>query len=192
MSDGVSGLRDVYTAMAELWCSPQDVDVQASGRRANEAITALNGTDRASADSLSQFLARPISEEEYVRLFELDPLCPLYIGSHVFDEPKTCAQAGVSNRNAYMIELLGIFRHFGLSPDRKELPDYLPLIVEFLSLTAGSDEQPRRKLIEEYIVPHLPALRSRLEELKTPYLHLLAALEQVLKLDLESSAQTRG
>jgi nitrate reductase molybdenum cofactor assembly chaperone len=89
-----------------------------------------------------------------------------------------------------MIELLGIYRHLGLMPNRKELPDYLPLVVELLSLTAGSEDRVREKLITEYILPFLPPIRSRLEELKTPYLYLLDALERVLKLDLGTA--TRG
>ena len=134
---------------------------------------------------LSQFLETPISEEEYVDLFELAPRCSLYLGSHVFEEPETCDKAAVSNRNMYMIELQGIYRHTGLMLNGKELPDYLPLMVEFLSLTAGSEDPIREKLIKEYILPYLPPIRSKLEELKTPYIYLLGALERVLKLDLE-------
>lgn len=190
MSEAVRVLRDVYAVMAELWCSPRDVDMPEAKRGAAEAITELNGMDKEAAALLSHFLKTPISEEEYIELFELDPQCPLYVGSHVFDEPKTCAQAAVSDRNGYMIELLAIYRHLGLTPKGKELPDYLPLMVEFLALTASSQDPVREKLIKEYILPFLPSMRSKLERLKTPYLYLLEALERVLKLDLET--RTKG
>lgn len=190
VQDSKRALRDVYAVMAELWCSPQDVDLDGVKRGVEEAITELNGRDKEAAALLSQFLKNPISEEEYVELFELDPRCPLYLGSHVFEEPKTCAQAAVSDRNGYMIELLGIYRHLGLMPNGKELPDYLPLVVEFLSLTAEREDPIRQKLIKEYILPYLPPLRSRLAELKTPYVYLLDALESVLKLEL--GAETKG
>ncbi len=183
-------LRDVYAVMAELWCSPQDVDMEDVKRGAEEAITELNGMDKEAAALLSRFLKNRISEEEYVELFELDPQCPLYLGSHVFEEPRTCAQAAVSDRNGYMIELLGVYRHLGLTPNGKELPDYLPLMVEFLSLTAELEDPIRQRLIDEYILPFLPPIRYRLEKLKTPYLDLLEALERVLKLDL--GAGTKG
>lgn len=183
-------LRDVYAAMAELWCSPADVDMEGVKRGAEEAITELNGMDKEAAALLCQFLKTPISEEEYIELFELDPQCPLYLGSHVFHEPKTCAQAAVSDRNGYMIELLGMYRHLGLMPNGKELPDYLPLMVEFLSLTAESQDPIRERLIREYILPFLPPMHARLVELKTPYVDLLEALERVLKLDL--GAETKG
>jgi nitrate reductase delta subunit len=153
-------------------------------RRARKVVAELEGVDKEAAASLSRFLRDPIAEEEYVEMFELDPQCPLYLGSHVFEEPKTCAQAGLSDRNGYMIELLGIYRHLGLSPNGKELPDYLPLMVEFLSLSAGSDDPVRGKLVKDYMLPYLPPLRSRLEQLKTPYACLLDALERTLKADL--------
>lgn len=187
MSEVAQVLRDVYAAMADLWCSPQDADLEEARRGAVEAITGLDGIDKEGAALLAQFLEKPVSEEEYVELFELDPRCPLYLGSHVYEEPQTCGQAAVSDRNGYMIELLGIYRHLGLTPNGKELPDYLPLVVEFLSLAAGSEDPIREKLIKEYILPYLPPMRSRLKDLNTPYLHLLDALERLLKLDLETA-----
>ena len=83
-----------------------------------------------------------------------------------------------------MIELTAIYKHFGQIPDGSELPDYLPLMVDFLSLTAQSDDDPiRGKLLNEYILPFLPPMRSRLAELETPYLYLLDALEKIINLE---------
>jgi nitrate reductase assembly molybdenum cofactor insertion protein NarJ len=83
-----------------------------------------------------------------------------------------------------MLELLAIYRHLELMPNGKELPDYIPLVVEFLSLRAGSEDPIREKLIKEYILPILPPIRAKLEQLETPYFYLLDALERVLRLDL--------
>ena len=184
MSEAGQVLRDIYASIAELWCSPGDAGTEEVKEEAGQAIKKLEGSDKEGASLLSRFLQASISDEEYVELFELAPRCSLYLGSHVFDEPQTCDKAAVSNRNMYMIELQGIYGHIGLKPNGKELPDYLPLMVEFLSLTAGSEDPIREKLIKEYILPYLPPIRSRLEELKTPYIYLLGALERVLKLDL--------
>jgi nitrate reductase delta subunit len=181
---------DGYALLADLWCSPRDIDPADVGRRAAELMPELERADPEAAASVAQFLGARVSEEEYVELFELDPKCPLYLGSHSFDEPKTCAQAAVSDRNGYMIELLGIYRHLGLAPNGSELPDYLPAVVEFLALTAGSDDPVREKLIREYILPFLPPIRSRLEELQSPYGHLLDAMERVLRLD--AGVETTG
>lgn len=185
MSEAAPVLRDVYAALAELWCSPRDVDREEVLRGAGGGLAGWESMDDEGCALLSRFLGNPITEEAYVDLFELDPQCSLYLGSHTFDEPQTCAGAAVSDRNGYMIELLGIYKHFGMTPNGKELPDYLPGVVEFLSLTAGLEDPIRDKLLEEYILPFLPPMRSRLEDLKTPYLYLLDALERALRLDLE-------
>lgn len=177
-------LQQVYALIAELLCSPMDVDEARVRECQAPALETLGNLDSGAEASLSRFLEQPVSEEVYTDLFELDPRCALYLGSHTFPEPTSCAQAGVSDRNGYMIELGGVYRHFGFSPNGAELPDYLPLMVEFLALTAGSEDPIRAKFIEESVLPFLPPLRGKLEELGTPYLHLLDALERVLRLDL--------
>jgi nitrate reductase delta subunit len=180
-------LKDVYALIAELWCSPAEVDANRESiqKHAEETVERLESIDKESATLLSAFLGEnAIAEEDYVDLFELDPQCALYLGSHSYDEPKTCAGSAVSDRNEYMIELTGIYKHFGQMPNGKELPDYLPLMVDFLSITAESKDDPvREKLIKDYFLPYLPPMRARLEELRTPYLYLLDALEKVMSAD---------
>ncbi|MDP7059145.1 MAG: hypothetical protein QF416_01565 [Candidatus Marinimicrobia bacterium] len=190
--NGNQVVKDVYALIGELWCSPPEADTERAKTKkdAERVLAGLETVDKESAKFLSIFLKEEtISDEDYIDLFELQPKCPLYLGSHTFDEPKTCANAAVSDRNEYMIELIGIYRHFGQSINGGELPDYLPLMVDFLSLTAESKDDPiRGKFIDEYILPFLPPIRSRLEELETPYLHLLSALEKVIDLDLKTQA----
>lgn len=186
MSEIAQLLQRAYALVADLWCNPQDVEMAETRREAEEVLRALGQVDGETAVHLERFLAHyPACEEEYVELFELNPQCPLYLGSHVFDEPKTCAQAAVSDRNEYMIELIGIYKHFGLGLQGKELPDYLPLMVEFLALTAEAEGPVREEFAREYLLPFLPPLRERLEALSSPYLHLCDGLERLLKLDLE-------
>ena len=180
-------LKDVYALMAGLWCSPPEAEAERAEmkKEAEEVVKRLESIDKESSMLLSRFLGEnDISEEDYIDLFELDPQCPLYLGSHTYDEPTTCATAAVSDRNEYMIDLGGIYSHFGRKPNGKELPDYLPLMVDFLSLTTESkDDSVRDKFIDEYILPFLPPMRTRLEVLKTPYLHLLDALERVINIE---------
>ena len=181
-------LRNVYTVLAGLWSHPEDVDDEVSGRE-RETVAEWEPIDAEGAALLAKFLENRISETEYVELFELDPRCPPYLGSHSFEEPMTCAGAAISDRNGYMLDLLGIYKHFGMTLNGKELADYLPLMVEFLALSIESEDPIRYKLIGEYIFPYLPPMRSKLEELKTPYLYLFDALERALKLDMEIGAR---
>ncbi len=185
-------LQDVYTLIGDLWCGPPEADAQGVEIRRHGAALAkrLEAIDKESAGLLSRFLdEQEASQEDYVDLFELDPQCPLYLGSHSYDEPKTCAGAAVSDRNEYMIELVGIYRHFGRMPNGRELPDYLPLMVDFLAVTADAGDDPiRQKFVDDYFVPFMPPMRSRLEALKTPYLHLFDALQRIM--EVERSTQT--
>ena len=183
-------LKDVYSLIAELWNSPPENNKNREKikKDAEKVIKKLKNINSESAVLLSKFLnENKISEEDYIDLFELDPQCPLYLGSHTYDEPKTCANAAVSDRNKYMIELSAIYKHFGKSTNGKELSDFLPLVVDFLSLTVESNTDPvRGKLIREYLLPFLPPMRSKLKELKTPYVYLIDALSNIMKTDLKT------
>ena len=183
-------LKDVYSLIAELWSSPAENNKNREKimKDAQKVIKKLKNINSESALLLSKFLnENKISEEDYIDLFELDPQCPLYLGSHTYDEPKTCANAAVSDRNKYMIELSAIYKHFGKSANGKELSDFLPLIIDFLSLTVESNtDSVRGKLIREYLLPFLPPMRSKLKELKTPYVYLIDVLNKIINIDLKT------
>jgi nitrate reductase delta subunit len=183
-------LKDVYSLMAELWCSPSEMNAKKDEIKKDNkgVIKKLEKIDKESAVLLRKFLEEnTISDESYIDLFELDPQCALYLGSHKYDEPKMCANAAVSDRNKYMIELKAIYKHFRKIPDEKELPDYLPLMIDFLSLTIESkDDSVRGKFIKEYLLPFLPLIHSKLKELKTPYVYLIDALDKIINIDLKT------
>ncbi len=144
-------LKDAYTLIAEQWCSPPEADGDREQVRkdAECVVDRIKSIDKKGAALLSRFLEEnSLSEEDYVDLFELAPQCALYLGSHTYDEPHTCANAAVSDRNGYMIELGGIYRHFGHITDGRELPDYLPLMVDFLALTIEGRKQVLQQLFQ--------------------------------------------
>ena len=194
-TDGTQVLKDAYSLMSELWCAPPEEHAEREKIRkdAEKVIERLERVDKETATTLSRFLEEnTVSEEDYVDLFELSPQCALYLGAHTYEEPTTCATAAVSDRNEYMIELVGLYKHFGQNPNGTELPDYLPLMVDFLALTTASKDDPVRvKFCDESLLPFLPPIRSRLGELETPYRHLLDALEQVIKLEQETKPSAK-
>lgn len=183
-------ISNAYRLIAYLWCNPRDVDAEEIRRNAPGAVKALGGIDGESARLISRFLEHePVTEDEYIELFELSPQCALYLGSHGFEEPKTCSGAANCDRNKYMVEVVNLYKHFGLALEQNELPDYLPLMVEFLALTVHSQNDPvRQKLIKEYMLPFMEPICARLEELKTPYLYLGQALNAVFQVDLGQTA----
>ena len=184
-------LKGVYSLMAELWCSPSEMNAKKDEIKKDTkgVIKKLENINKESAMLLRKFLEEnTISDESYIDLFELDPQCALYLGSHKYDEPKMCANAAVSDRNKYMIELKAIYKHFRKIPDEKELPDYLPLMIDFLSLTIElKDDSVRGKFIKEYLLPFLPLIHSKLKELKTPYVYLIDALDKIINIDLKTN-----
>jgi nitrate reductase molybdenum cofactor assembly chaperone len=186
-------IKDVYRLMSELWCSPSEINITNIKKEAEEVIKKLEDINKEAAILFRKLLEEnTISDESYIDLFELDPKCSLYLGSHSYDEPKTCAGAGVSDRNKYMIELRAIYKHFRKIADEKELPDYLPLMIDFLSLTIESKNDPvRGKFIKEYFLPFLPPVHSKLKELKTPYVYLIDALSKIMNTDLETHSMPK-
>ena len=186
-------IKDVYRLMSEMWCSPSETNTTNIKKEAEEVIKKLEDVNKEAAILLQKFLEEnTISDESYIDLFELDPKCSLYLGSHSYDEPKTCAGAGVSDRNKYMIEIKAIYKHFRRIADEKELPDYLPLMIDFLSLTIESKNDPvRGKFIKEYFLPFLPPVHSKLKELKTPYVYLIDALSKIMNIDLETHSMPK-
>lgn len=64
-------------------------------------------------------------QEQYVDTFDRKPSHSLHLFEHIHGESRDRGQAMVDLRNEYI--------EHGLLPDTTELPDYIPLFLEFLS-----------------------------------------------------------
>ena len=97
------------------------------------------------------------SQEDYVALFDRGRALSLHLFEHVHGESRDRGQAMVDLRDRYEAQ--------GLEIAAKELPDYLPLFLEYLSVL------PTAQALEELSQPGviLSALADRLEEKGTPY-----------------------
>jgi nitrate reductase delta subunit len=175
-----------YRLIAELLLHPDDRD------GAKIASLALElGLDDAVGDPIGEFLADSAcgSRDEYVQTLELSPPCPLYVGAYLFDEPTSCRGAGTSGRNAYMLELSGLYRHYGFELMGGELPDYLPAVVDFLWISLEHQDRDtiglRRRLLQHYVLPGLGPLREALDKYHSPYALLVSALTRTVEQDLE-------
>ncbi len=109
-------------------------------------------------------------QAEYDELFERGRSLSLLLFEHVHGESRDRGQA--------MVDLLAQYRAAGLELSERELPDYLPLYLEFLA-TQGEDNL-RAGLAE---VAHILAvLACRLEQRNSQYaaiFHALLALSEV-------------
>ncbi|MCU0314427.1 MAG: molecular chaperone TorD family protein [Solirubrobacteraceae bacterium] len=178
-------LSRVYGAIAEWILYPEEIDAETLTPQATEAtLRSAAAVSPAVEERLRRFLDErgEVDAEDYVNLFELSPKCPLYLGTHQFEEPKTCSSAGLSDRNTYMLEIANIYRHFGVELSG-ELPDFLPAMIEFVALSAGRpehDEEVRLRLIDKLMLEGVRLVVERLDETGAPQRHLVHALQDCL------------
>lgn len=179
-------LTPSYQLIAELLLHPDDRD----GARINTLLQQVAVEPLSELEPLRRFLSDPVasSKDEYVQTLELSPPCPLYLGAYLFDEPTTCRGVGTSGRNAFMLEINAVYRHFGFQLSGRELSDYLPAAVEFLGISLERSARDRiglrRRLLEQYVRPGLGPLKEKLHQYESPYALLVEALESVVAEDL--------
>ncbi len=184
--NNVSALSSCYRLIAELFLYPEERD----GVRIDKERKTVRQCPASIQDSIDRFLAEPASssKDEYINMFELSPPCPLYLGSYLFTEPKSCRGMGLSGRNAYMIELANIYKHFGYEQKGGELPDFLPMMVDFLWISLEQRERDRiglrRHFLERYLLPGIEPLSTVLKKYTSPYVWLIESLEATLKADI--------
>src|SRR3546814_17911450 len=89
-----------------------------------------------------------------------------------------------------MVDLLQHYRANGLDLTTAELPDYLPLFLEFLSLQPVGEIQD---LLGE-TAGIIPLLQARLAQRRTPYAAVLGAIETLApgQLDRRGARVTRA
>ncbi|MDF0605153.1 nitrate reductase molybdenum cofactor assembly chaperone [Neisseriaceae bacterium TC5R-5] len=103
-------------------------------------------------------------QENYVQTFDRNPKHALHLFEHIHGEDRARGQA--------MVDLLAEYQRHGFEPVCNELPDYVPLFLEFLSLCEPDEAQ---RLLGEAI--HVLAhLANRLSDSQSPYAGVLSAL----------------
>ena len=135
-----------------------------------EAERALSKPARATIGRLASklLLDDPLaSQEAYVGLFDRSRSLSLHLFEHIHGESRDRGQA--------MVNLAAHYEANGYSIDANELPDYLPLFLEFLSLV-----EPREaaELLSD-VVHILAAIRVRLERRRSDYAGVFKALEEL-------------
>jgi nitrate reductase delta subunit len=109
-----------------------------------------------------------VLEEEYVRTFDMVPEHSMHMTHHLIGEDK--------NRGPALIDLGEYYKSYGfeLNADARELPDYLPLMLEFVSML----EVAEAKLFLSRWTKVLRQLRVNLEEAGSIHADLIHLVEQ--------------
>ena len=181
-------LGAMYRVISELLLNPAFRDEE---RIAQNLARLGNSPVR---ECIERFLASPraFDVEEYTQTLELSPPCPLYFGAYIYEEPSSCRGAGASGRNQFMIELAALYEHFGFTLGDQELPDFVPVAVEFLAVSLEHPERDgiglRKRLVDKYVHAGLAPLRKALQKYESVYEHLIEALEIAVNEDLERLA----
>lgn len=110
--------------------------------------------------------AAPLSaEEDYVRTLDMVPEHSLHLTHHLIGEDK--------NRGPALIDLSEFYKEHGFEIMEKELPDYLPLLLEFASLLEAEEGQSFLSRWNKV----LRQLHANLAEADSPYAALIGVIE---------------
>ncbi|SSW67749.1 nitrate reductase molybdenum cofactor assembly chaperone [Achromobacter agilis] len=154
-----------YRLLSALLCYPEAELLDALG----EVETALGDYPDAeeALQPLMEYLATHdlISlQENYVATFDRNRSHSLHLFEHVHGESRDRGQA--------MVDLLDTYREHGFEPVVSELPDHVPLFLEFL----GVIEPGQAQALLDDAIHVLAAIGSRLARNDSPYACIFAVL----------------
>ena len=121
-------------------------------------------------EPLARFLAYLVATDplrlaqSYVETFDLRRRSSLYLGWYIHGDTR--------KRGMALLRLKRLYAACGLELTADELPDYLPLVLEFAAL---APEDAGETLLREHR-PALELLSVNLHDAASPYAHLLDAL----------------
>lgn len=118
------------------------------------------------AGFIDHLLALDSSEAQalYVQTFDLTPEHSLHLTHHIFGEEKT--------RGPALIDLTEYLKSYGFMHDEKELPDYLPLMLEF----AAELEPDESRVFLGDTSKVLGVIAGNLSRVDSPYARLIKIL----------------
>ena len=145
-------------------------------RHRNEVFDAvhalqLDSEDRQDFDAFEEWVRRQSEtdwQEHYVRTFDLSPDNALYLTHHLFEEQDR-------ERGLTLVTLSQYFKAEGYEVAPGELPDYLPLILEYVSTL--KDDRVARSFISQS-AQALAVVADNLDAIDDPYAALLRIIRR--------------
>lgn len=167
-------MKRTLKVLSALLCYPT-AELQAAVPELRAALDEEGRLSQKSRDRLDRLLDQIATgdlydlQERYVLLFDRTRSLSLHLFEHVHGESRDRGQA--------MVDLAALYERHGLIRATTELPDHLPLFLEFLS---DIPQAEAIGLIGE--VAHiLEAVRQRLEKRGVPYASVLACLQELAR-----------
>ncbi|MCE5180665.1 MAG: nitrate reductase molybdenum cofactor assembly chaperone [Betaproteobacteria bacterium] len=106
-------------------------------------------------------------QASYVKTFDMTPEHSLHLTHHLFGDDND------RNRGPALIDLGELYKDYGVKSVTNELPDYLPLILEFVAML---DEDEGRVFLSDAIKV-LTVLTNNLNKAQSPYAPLLSIVK---------------
>jgi nitrate reductase delta subunit len=151
--------------------------------RLGVAIQAVNGEQPEEAEQFAEF-ARGVApltiaglQELYTQTFDLNPVCTLDVGYHVFGENYKRGELLANLRQTEAPHELG---------QARQLPDYLPVLLRLV--TKLDDPGLRQALIAEILIPGLNKMREALAKTENPYRILIEIIWRALTREVSEAA----
>ncbi len=149
----VAALPELMTALAD------DAGITAAERKAIADFAGwLADTDLTEAQAL------------YVKTFDMAPEHALHLTHQLFGDDR--------NRGPALIDLTEYYKSYGLEIDGNELPDYLPLVLEF----ASTLEEVEARVFLEPFSKAIAQLGANLAAAESPWAALVNLIEERARL----------
>jgi nitrate reductase delta subunit len=135
-------------------------------------VTESTDIDDAERTALGGFIDRLASkpltalQEDYVQTFDMTAEHSLHLTHHLFGDDK--------NRGPALIDLGELYKDYGVQVQGNELPDYLPLVLEF---AAQLDESEARVFLSD-ANKVFKVLADNLTEAGSPYAALISIIKR--------------
>ena len=126
--------------------------------------------------SLMQEFSLEEIQEIYTSTFDFNKDCALYMTYFKYEDAK--------ERGQMLAKLKILYEMFGLEMPEEELPDYLPLMCEFLYAAewmANPQAPENFRMLIAILEDGTYHLLKALENMRSPYFHLVKGLRETLK-----------
>ena len=107
--------------------------------------------------------------ENYVQTFDFSNTSTLHITYYQYKDQQERGQALLALKEAYT--------KAGLYLDSRELPDFLPVLLEFASVVR--EEEAEALLLEQ--LPNIEKLSESLVQMNSPYQHVISAVMETIQ-----------
>ena len=111
-------------------------------------------------------------QERYTQTFDLNPVCTLEVGYHLFGENY--------KRGIFLAHLREMESPLALGQER-QLPDYLPVMLRLLGRT--DDRELREAMVTECLLPALIKMMEAAAKAESPYAPLLQLVSERMAME---------